>query len=62
MCGGGPTGGKLSQESREFEKGKESRFAPWSRLTKRGVTREGTGRWGSWRGREADSRVARFSK
>lgn len=37
---------KLSQESREFEKGRQSRPAPWSRLTK-GANREETGRWGA---------------
>lgn len=47
MCGVGSKGGKLLQESREFEKGKQSRSAPWSRLTKRGANRKGTGRWGA---------------
>lgn len=42
---------RLFQGSREFEKGRQSRPAPWSRLTKRrrqgGAAREGAGRWGA---------------
>ena len=42
---------RLFQESREFEKGRQSRPAPWSRLAERrhqgGAAREGAGRWGA---------------